>query len=403
MVLVVEVNAYADIYASCTVTTMTGSVFGRNLRKLRKRAGMKQADLARAIGVSQGLISQWENGNGQPNKPTAARLDELLNGENTLVQHSDRGVEIDDGITLPPSVTAEPVTDDSIEEIHRSIARLVELDGQYGGRDILPLACRLFSQAERRLANCPSRLEADFAAAAAELGEVAGWLAFDAVENDLARNLDVRALKLAERAKDAQMQMFIWGNLALLEDESGRPKASLRTVQKMSAAHGLSPRMRAMALMRHSRAAASLGDTRAVEMIRRAQSELQEGVLRTDPQWSWWINEPEMFIHEAGVHRALGNLSQAIEYAWAGREAVPPEYRWGRLLWSAHLTYNLAAVGDWSEAQRVAGEAVRLSGQVYSARGSLQLKLAANAVAEHGGPEELKVSLARASVATAGA
>lgn len=41
--------------------------FKDNLKELRIERGMGQVELARAIGVSKGIISLWENGLREPN------------------------------------------------------------------------------------------------------------------------------------------------------------------------------------------------------------------------------------------------------------------------------------------------------------------------------------------------
>ena len=38
----------------------------QTIKVLRKRLGLKQKDLARAVGVSQGMVSQWETGHSTP-------------------------------------------------------------------------------------------------------------------------------------------------------------------------------------------------------------------------------------------------------------------------------------------------------------------------------------------------
>jgi len=42
------------------------TVFGENLKNLRVEKGIGQAELAKAINVSNGIISLWENGLREP-------------------------------------------------------------------------------------------------------------------------------------------------------------------------------------------------------------------------------------------------------------------------------------------------------------------------------------------------
>lgn len=42
------------------------NVFGNRLKELRQEKEMGQVELAKAIGVSKGIISLWENGHREP-------------------------------------------------------------------------------------------------------------------------------------------------------------------------------------------------------------------------------------------------------------------------------------------------------------------------------------------------
>lgn len=53
-------------------------MFGEELARKRKAAGLTQMDLARAAGTSQARISSYESGHVQPSAPTRARLDAAL-------------------------------------------------------------------------------------------------------------------------------------------------------------------------------------------------------------------------------------------------------------------------------------------------------------------------------------
>jgi len=48
------------------------------LRSRREAVGMSQEELAIAVGVSPGMVSQWETGKAAPRRPKAMRIDESL-------------------------------------------------------------------------------------------------------------------------------------------------------------------------------------------------------------------------------------------------------------------------------------------------------------------------------------
>jgi transcriptional regulator with XRE-family HTH domain len=46
---------------------MPDTTFPARLKELRERAGLTQAELAAAVGTSQGNLSDWESGRREPN------------------------------------------------------------------------------------------------------------------------------------------------------------------------------------------------------------------------------------------------------------------------------------------------------------------------------------------------
>lgn len=48
------------------------------IRDARKRAGIKQTDLCRRLGISQGALSGWENGKFEPCQSSWLQLSEIL-------------------------------------------------------------------------------------------------------------------------------------------------------------------------------------------------------------------------------------------------------------------------------------------------------------------------------------
>lgn len=52
--------------------------FGESLLELRRERGVGQVELARAIGVSKGIISLWENGKREPTLSNLIALSEFF-------------------------------------------------------------------------------------------------------------------------------------------------------------------------------------------------------------------------------------------------------------------------------------------------------------------------------------
>ncbi|RSD10897.1 helix-turn-helix domain-containing protein [Amycolatopsis eburnea] len=65
---------------------MTVAEVGRELRRLRKAAGLTQADVARIIGVTRANLTQWETGRYLPSVENARLLDDHFRAANSLVR-----------------------------------------------------------------------------------------------------------------------------------------------------------------------------------------------------------------------------------------------------------------------------------------------------------------------------
>ena len=68
------------------------SIFSKNLKNLRKKAGKSQTDLANAVGVSLLTVFRWEKGERQPRLDEIAKVAAVLNvTESELLSDSDDG------------------------------------------------------------------------------------------------------------------------------------------------------------------------------------------------------------------------------------------------------------------------------------------------------------------------
>ena len=52
---------------------------GRNIKEVRERIGLSQADLAEKVGVKQQRISSWESGDRKPKYPMLSKMSRIFN------------------------------------------------------------------------------------------------------------------------------------------------------------------------------------------------------------------------------------------------------------------------------------------------------------------------------------
>jgi hypothetical protein len=273
-------------------------------------------------------------------------------------------------LRLPDGAQADT---DYIESLDALIKRLAELDGMHGGADVAPIALRCFRRAQRVLGEgrYPHSLERDLEAVTAELGELAGWLLFDAERHDESRLVNTEALTLARIAGDMSIEWFVLTNQAHASVHTGRHREALRISKDMTCDKNLPGRVRALFDVRAARALAGLGDgATALRTFDRARSRFLDGTTARDPAWSWWFDERELAGHEGMIHavlgnhrRALPNLEMAVERS-EGRE----QFRWALYVHRANLLRATLAAESWHEAERTAVAIAPMVGEISSSR-----------------------------------
>ncbi|WP_298182739.1 helix-turn-helix transcriptional regulator [Saccharomonospora sp.] len=232
------------------------------------------------------------------------------------------------GDVEPIDPPGAPVRLDSayVETLHSRIRELVELDIQFGGDQSSGVALRLFRSVHRKLgtAQCDPRVERDLYATAGELGEVAGWLLYDAGQHGLVRRVNHEALNLSRLAGDRSMELLTLQNMSMHAGHLGRPMEALRIARMVLETDKLSPRLQALFRTREARALALAGDeTMAKRTFQRARFLYSEGVRDDDPAWAWWINDQELAWHEAMIHSDSAEWDRAVDVLQTSIEITP--------------------------------------------------------------------------------
>jgi|GEM_PF-3058283 len=299
----------------------------QRLARARRAAGYTQEALAEQLGVTPQTVANWESGRSEPLAYKRPKLAKLLRvSPNHLEQ-----LLLNEPLMLPAARTPEPraelVVASSIpngsrldaryvETIHARIQELVRMDMQFGGDQSGPLALKLFQSLCRKLGHVEvdPAIEADLYSAAGELGELTGWLLFDAGKHELVRQVNNEALNLLRMAGDRSMEILTLQNMSMHAGHLKRPREALRISDMVLDQNKLSPRLRALFLTRKARAFALGGDDdSAKRTFEEARSLYLDGVRDTDPAWAWWVNDQELAWHEAMIYGDIGDWHTAVD------------------------------------------------------------------------------------------
>ena len=274
---------------------------------------------------------------------------------------------------MPPAspIVTEYATTDYLDSVRGYIAHLISLDNRFGGADLVKLAVRFFRTTHNQLGAgaYDPRIEKDLYAAVGELAEVVGWIAYDAEQHDLVRQMNQESLYFTRFAGDRSMELLTLQNSSMHAGALGRPAEALYIARSvLEGGYNLSPRLRSLFLTRKARAMAQGGDEGGLKIFDEVKSLFLEGVSDSDPAWAWWVDERELAWHEAMAQRDLDRSAIAIEEFEHSVEATQPTEIRSQYLHRAYLLQAQMEMGAWQDFEKTVQSIIPLAPQVASTR-----------------------------------
>jgi transcriptional regulator with XRE-family HTH domain len=387
---------------------------GAALATFRQAGALTQAHVGTATNYDRTSINKIERGHQLPDRPFWQAVDRLLEAEGALVKQYDglvaskrrhaegqrqssrahhqvdakrlrragqpvdpaslHGAGNDFRISTTPSFSL-PVTSYAdtayLEAVQQHIWHIVELDNRFGGSDLARLAVRFFRSLHQQLGTgmYEPAIERDLQATAGELAEVAGWLLYDADRQDDVRRMNQEALYFSRLAGDRRMELLTLQNASMHAGHLGRPREALHLARSvLESRDRLSPRVKALFLVRKGRALAQGGDEGALKLFDQVRSHYEDGVRESDPKWAWWVDERELAWHEGMALMDLGRPGKAVDRFHQSVWGKTAQQMRGRYL---HLGYLLSAqvmVGAWNDAETTMQEIATMVCDVSSTR-----------------------------------
>jgi transcriptional regulator with XRE-family HTH domain len=363
---------------------------GSVLAIFRAVSGLSQQDVADMMGWSQSTVSLIEKGQ----RDTLFDLRELLRfadmvemprealapvlaGQPDASLDGDAleepGDDVDDDVNrrdfaglaaglVAAAVVPEPATSSRVTLAHVRYLQacadsLNGRDQAVGGAALLRQALRQRRRARRMLdeADYTEAVGRELLLATGNLTVCAGWLAFDAANIPLARQLFSEALLLAGSAGDVILSAHVLEKSSMLSsyiarsaNASGRAREGLRLADQAAdaARHAPMPRLHTLIALRRANAASLMGDHSTFRSaINRARRELDHGVGKDDPAWIRFVDESEITGQEAMGYMNLGAPDKAalLHSESLERACLPPR---NRACASAQLAAARAGSGD---------------------------------------------------------
>ncbi len=274
-----------------------------------------------------------------------------------------------------------------ILDIRNEAQQLIALDTRYGGDDVVSLATRAFRSSYNRMASgiyVPT-VEHDLQAAIGELGEVAAWIAYDADQQALARQLTQEAILLSRLAGDRNMELFQLANLSMQSVYLHRP-AEARSIADSVLTDHLSPRTAALFHVRRARALAQTGHkASAMAELDHASAILSDGIADHDPAWTWWLDDSEMAWQRAMCLADLDEHTASLDLFHMAYDLRPLQAHRGRFNDLAHLLNAQTTVQAWHEAEQTILSLPPYLTEVRSRRTTALLRQTLRRLSQHHG------------------
>jgi hypothetical protein len=232
-------------------------------------------------------------------------------------------------VSEPNPAHVEPVDEAFITAIRTRMQELLALDAQVGGNETSAQALRLFRSVHRHIgvSPCPKRLQRELYAAVGELAEIAGWLCYDADQQDVMRRINQEALYYLRWAGHRSLELLTLQNMSMQAEYLNRPSEALHIVQSVLEADRLSPRMESLFLARGAHALAQQHqEAEAVRTFQKAQARYLDGPRNNEPAWAYWVDErskaSSMSVTGGKLNSSCrSSLRTSVRWAQGGRRA----------------------------------------------------------------------------------
>jgi hypothetical protein len=273
-----------------------------------------------------------------------------------------------------------PIVPDYIDEevlraVRETMREMLIFENKVGAAAVLAPASEMLASlsARAQLGAVAPNLVIELAQTVGELAEIAGWFGFDAAQHDAARSMNMESRHWLSLAGDIQTDWLTVQNMAMHSCLLGRPGEALFLSRSVLARSDLTPRIRALFLIREARAMAQQGDWSATRVLASAQQLWAEGTTAGDPAWCWWVDERELRWHEAMVLRDLAQLPRAVEHLELALDAVGPSEHRKRFSHRVYLLRAQVEARAWDEVEKTVSGLTREIPECQSTRTLLLL------------------------------
>jgi tetratricopeptide (TPR) repeat protein len=217
---------------------------------------------------------------------------------------------------LVSGLTGRRVSGELVSRFGAMLAELRQMDDVAGGGSVLAMAQQAFGWGAGLLdrASYDGRTGQALHVVLAELGQLCGWLAYDAGDFGLAQRYYIAGLRAAHTADDRPLGAHILATMANQAARQGQPAEAVTFIETaLAGARGrATPALLAELHFRQAYAFASLRDTSAcTAAISQARTQVEQLKPDNDPPWLYWLDPAAIAVGAGNCHLLLGQPDQA--------------------------------------------------------------------------------------------
>jgi hypothetical protein len=212
-------------------------------------------------------------------------------------------------------------------------------------------------------------------AVAAELGRLAGWLAYDSEQPALAQRYFLAALRAAHVSGDRAVGANILGFMGVQAAQSNSPGDAVTLIESaLRAEWELTPAVAGSLYGRLAPGAAHVGDaTSAKRALDRAFELLGRSMVENEPPWIYWFTEADAQGLAGESLLALGQPGEAEPHLRRAVGLLGPGFSRDRALWLCQLATARLDMGSVEHACATATEAAVIIHRLNSPHGQRKL------------------------------
>lgn len=304
------------------------------LQAVARVSGAPQTAIAAAAGVSQSQVSRLMSGrHTQPSVRTIRGLCDALGIPRHLAgltpvaaEPQEASMDVIAGTldVLTPSVPMPACADgrapnvglDDARRLQSLAAEILQLDTTSGGDHLRETAIRTAGHADRLLqhGHYPEHVGRELHATLTELSELAGWVHYDAGQQQQARYWYQQALTHAQLIEDPRRELVVLSSLSMQSTHLGRAREAVQFAQRGQtlAAGWAPPRVRTLMLLREAAGWARAGQRdQTHRLLVRARTVYDPTRHDDDPPWARFLDDAELGSIEAACISDLGDHARA--------------------------------------------------------------------------------------------